>query len=96
MMKTQMCLIRIYWRLDCICLTTTHVLQDILAVVIYWRVSHSSASSTYTQDPNLFITVPLDARVLDGIRPSAGAVLTTKSLKFHWLPPSNYCCDTVL
>ena len=56
MMKTYMCLIR-----------------------IYWRVSHLSASPTCTQDPNLFITVPLDARVLDGTRPSAGAVLTTKS-----------------
>ena len=67
----------------------------------YWRVSHSSASPTYTQGPNLFITVPLDARVLDGTRPSAGAVLTTKShiffcvMKFHWLPPSNYYCDAV-
>ena len=52
-------------------------------------------------DLNLFITVPLDARVLDGTRPSAGAVPTTKScisfsvMKFHWLPPSNYCCDVV-
>ena len=27
----------------------------------------------------MFITVPLDARVLDGTRPSAGVVLTTKS-----------------
>ena len=78
MMKTYICLIR-----------------------IYWRVSHSSASPTYTQGPNLFITVLLDARVLDGTRPSAGAVLTIKShiffcvMKFHWLPPSNYCCDAV-
>ena len=51
----------------------------------YWRVSHSSASPTYTQDPNLFITVPLYARVLDGTRPSAGAVLTTKSYIFFML-----------
>ena len=54
---------------------------------IYWRVSHSSASPTYTQDLNLFITVPLDARVhvLNSTRPSAGAVLITKSHIFFVL-----------
>ena len=61
----------------------------ICLIRIYWRVSHSSASPPYTMDLNLFITVLLDARVLDGTRPSAGAVPTTKScisfsvMKFH-------------
>ena len=78
MIKTYMCLIR-----------------------IYWRVSHSSASSTYTQDQNLFITVPLDARVLDGTRPSAVQCSLQNHtyffyvMKFHWLPTSTYCSDAV-
>ena len=62
---------------------------------IYWRVSHSNASPTYIQNPNLFITVPLDVRVLDGTRSSAVAVFITKSHIFHWLPPSNSCLDAV-
>ena len=57
----------------CICLIRRH-----------WRVSHSSTSFTYIQDLNLFITVPLDARVLDGTRSSAVTMFSTKSHIFLW------------
>ena len=57
----------------CICLIRSH-----------WRVSHSSTSLTYIPDLNLFITVPLDARVLDGTRSSAVTVFSTKSHIFLW------------
>ena len=57
----------------CICLIRSH-----------WRVIHSSTSLTYIQDPNLFITVPLDACVFNGTRSSAVTVFSTKSHIFLW------------
>ena len=57
----------------CICLIRSH-----------WRVSDWSTSLTYIQDPNLFITVPLDACIFNGTRSSAVTVFSTKSHIFLW------------